>query len=118
MLQGAVDLIGIATEQRMRLGRLSAIFDVALIEEGQRLVDEISAGGSHARGVKASPDVELRDRLYALAEQRIRKVRAAARFVYRAHPEIARQVASAYRRESRARAAKSTDAPATPTPTV
>ena len=49
LVQGAVDLIGIASEQRTRLGRLSPIFDIALIEEGQRLVELASARPVHGR---------------------------------------------------------------------
>lgn len=95
-----------ATLARPLAPRMGAVggFDPALIDEAFRLVDEL--GGVSAKppalNDKAQHALRLRNRLIRLLQGRVALVRAAARFVYRAHPEIARQTTSAYERRRRA----------------
>jgi hypothetical protein len=52
-------------------------------------------------GRAADPKIDLRNRLVTLLDQRVSKVRRAARYVFRDHPEVVRQVTSAYERKRR-----------------
>jgi hypothetical protein len=55
-------------------------------------------------GQPADPKVDLRNRLVTLLEHRVSKVRRAARYVFRDHPEVVRQVTSSYERKRRVEA--------------
>jgi len=80
-------------------------FEVALIAEARTLAAALRAH-PRAPGRPASEEAQrkrsLRDRFLILLDQRVARVRSAARFVFRAHPAIAREATSAYQRRRRA----------------
>lgn len=76
-------------------------FDVAMIAEAKKLADEIRATPIAPPSADETAKLAKRNRLLQLLDKRVRKVRAAAKFVFRAHPEIAKQVASPYERKHR-----------------
>jgi hypothetical protein len=81
-------------------------FDVALLDEARALASRLreqSAGPAapHPRPAEREA-LELRNRLATLLQERVARVRAAARFVFRRHPELIKEVGSAYARRRRA----------------
>jgi len=99
------DYAELADRNRAAINGLGG-FDLALIDEARQL-------GQHLRGQSAGPatpgpegDVReallLRNRLATMVYDRILTVRAAARFVFRAHPDIVKEVSSQYQRKRRA----------------
>jgi hypothetical protein len=112
------DYVGLAAELKEELETIGA-FEAALIEEGRRLVltlRERSAVRARGRNGKTAALLARRNQLAAILSQRIARVRAAARYVFRHHAEIAKQVTSAYerRRRSAARRKSSGAPPSTP----
>lgn len=89
-------------EQLQGLGN----FDASLIDKALQLADQLGAVSlaPNVRSEEAKNAKYLRDQLSSLLQQKIRLVRAAARFVYRDHPEIYREVTSTYERRRRAAA--------------
>jgi hypothetical protein len=95
---------GLANAHRDRLSDLPG-FDVSLIDEarnlaillrnrsGQALLADLDSGIS---GI-----LDERNRLLTLLVDRVAKVRRAARYVFRAHPDTARKFASGYERARR-----------------
>jgi hypothetical protein len=85
-------------------------FDVALIAEARALgaqLRERSAGPATFEPKPAERDaLELRNRLVSLLSERVARLRAAARFVFRRHPVFVREVSSAYERRRRASSRK------------
>jgi len=85
-------------------------FDVALIAEARSLGAELrerSAGPATVAPKPAERDaLEIRNRLVSLLSDRVSRIRAAARFVFRRHPELIREVSSAYERRRRASSRK------------
>lgn len=96
------DYAGIAEHHREDLHGLGG-FDASMIEEAREI----------AKGLRESPDtrgaseeakraIALRNNLIGLLNERIGAVRSAARYVFRGHPAIVREVMSAYERRRRA----------------
>ncbi|MBM4364174.1 MAG: hypothetical protein FJ104_15955, partial [Deltaproteobacteria bacterium] len=81
-------------------------FDLRVIDDARRLAVDLrerSAGPAvrpPQQGERAA--LELRNRIGRLLVERMRRVRAAAKFVYRKHPASVREVTSSYWRKSRA----------------
>lgn len=76
-------------------------FDVAWIEEARALgqaLREASAGPAEALKPEIRAALELRNRLGILLYNRMQTARAAFRFVFRHHPDIARKASSTYER--------------------
>ncbi|MGZ3478008.1 MAG: hypothetical protein ACXVCJ_26145 [Polyangiales bacterium] len=77
-------------------------FDAALIGEAEKLAVELRKSGPTAPpSAESAAALAKRNRLLQLLDVRVRKVRAAARFVFRAHPDVVRQVTSPYERKRR-----------------
>jgi len=80
-------------------------FDVALIDEARALgteLREISAGPAEIDPPGADAQaLDLRNRLGMMLYDRMQRVRAAARFVFRHDPDLVRDVTSAYARRQR-----------------
>lgn len=77
-------------------------FDASLIKEAKKLATELRSGGPVSPPSPVSTaNLQKRNRLLQLLDARVRRVRSAARFVFRAHPEVAREVSSAYERKRR-----------------
>jgi len=112
------DYVGLALELKDDLTNIGA-FDPALIDEGQRLVlalRERSAIRARGRTGEAATLLLQRNQLAALLVQRITRVRAAARYVFRHHDDIVKQVTSAYQRRRRAAARRRSTDNVTPVP--
>jgi hypothetical protein len=81
-------------------------FDAGLIEEATAVARELrerSAGPSAIEPLPAQRQaLELRNRLGSLLYERMQRVRAAARFVFRRHAALVREVTSQYARRQRA----------------
>ena len=95
-------------------------FDPKLIDEARTLAGEIRTRPTRdvPLSAKARAALALRNKVLTLLLSRMALVRSAARFVFRARPEIVREVTSAYERKRRAAArrvaAKDGAAPAAP----
>jgi len=80
-------------------------FSPALIQEARDLalqLNEVSAGSATPEPTPAETEaLELRNRIGVLLYGRMLKVRKAARYVYRHHPDAIRKVTSAYARRQR-----------------
>jgi len=73
-------------------------FDAALIDEASRLakaLGERPATSQAGAPVEQKKALDLRNRIATLLWQRMSQVRAAARYVFRHHPMIVREVTSA-----------------------
>lgn len=81
-------------------------FDLKTIEEARALAQGLRDLPSVAERARPTEDGErqraLRDGFAALLVERIRRVRSAARWVFRAHPEVVKLSTSAYERRRRA----------------
>ncbi len=96
------DYAGLARQEAEGLEGLGGI-ELVLIDEAEQLAKVL-----RERPTTASPPentrraLDLRNRLATLLVARVATVRAAVRFVFRNHPEIAREVGSTYTRRKRA----------------
>lgn len=116
------DYVGLAVELEDELTAVGA-FDSSLIDEAKQMVlalRERSAVRARGRGTEASGFLVQRNQFASILIQRITRVRSAARYVFRHHDDIVKQVTSAYQRRRRAaarrRASESTTTPSTPSP--
>ena len=100
MIQGLIDHSLIGEEIKDRLSLLKD-FDLSLIDEARDLARTISESGPSRPGQDTSEDIELRNRICTLISIRIKKIRKAAKYVFRKHPEIIRQFTSDYQRKRR-----------------
>jgi len=100
--QALLDYAGLATELKDRLIDEDETFDPALIDEAKLLGQALSAGSVPPPGVDHEEAQKLRNRLLVLLVRRVSRIRAAARRVFREHPDITRKFASAYERRKRA----------------
>lgn len=100
------DYLGLAEELDDELASIGS-FDAAILDEAKHLVAalrERSALRAQARSGESSTRVQERNQLAALLLARVNRVRAAARYVFRHHDAIVKQVTSAYQRRRRAAA--------------
>ncbi len=102
-IQYLFDLAAVAEEVKDRLATLRS-FDPGWIAEARDVAQKLSSEGPPVAGQPADPKVDLRNRLVTLLDHRVSKVRRAARFVYRDHPEVVRQLTSSYERKRRVEA--------------
>ncbi len=116
------DYVGLAVELEDELTAVGA-FDTGLIEEAKQLVLALrdrSALRARGRGGDSAAFLTQRNQFATLLLQRMNLVRSAARYVFRRHDDIVKQVTSAYQRRRRAaarrRASETTPAPSTTTP--
>jgi len=81
-------------------------FDASLIHEATELAARLRElpAGPKPRSNAETRALECRNRLLLLLTRRGKRVRSAARYVFRNHPEIARQAMSSYERRRRANA--------------
>ena len=112
------DYAGFAELHRDRMSGLGG-FDAALIDEARTLAEQLRKRS--ARKLQATPSerqqaLDLRNRLIALLHDRMQRVRAAARFVFRNHPDIVRQATSPYERTRRHTRKRREEREATATP--
>ena len=109
------DYATLASHYRDEIAGLGG-FDPKLIDEARTLAGEIRARPTRAvpLSAKARAALALRNKVLTLLLSRMALVRSAARFVFRATPEIVREVTSAYERKRRAAARRVTakDGPA------
>jgi hypothetical protein len=98
------DYAALARQESKGLEGLGGI-ELSLIDEAEQLAKQLrSRPSTPAPAENTRRALDLRNRLATLLYERIATVRAAARFVFRNHPEIAREVGSAYVRRKRAAA--------------
>lgn len=80
-------------------------FDVTMIDEAKQLAASLRQRATKATAEakkKSAAALDWRNRLATVLTREVARVRAAARFVFRHHPAIAREAASAYERRVRA----------------
>lgn len=80
-------------------------FDVAMLDEAKELAAALrkrSTQGTAAAKKKSSAAIDWRNRLATVLAREVASVRSAARFVFRHHPALVREAASAYERRVRA----------------
>jgi hypothetical protein len=86
-------------------------FDLSLIDEARRLAKELREVS--AKKVVGTPPgahraaLDLRNRVATLLHDRVRKVRAVSRYVFRQQPDLVRRVTSDYQRRRRTNARRS-----------
>jgi hypothetical protein len=94
-------------------------FDGALVDEAKALATELADKPS-APGVALGPHeraaLERRNRILDVLQQKVNKVRADARFVFRHDRDVVREATSAYERTRRRKARARATAPSTPAP--
>jgi DNA anti-recombination protein RmuC len=104
-LAGALaEYAGLAEAYRDELDGLGD-FEAEMIDEAKELAAAIrdrSAQGTSDTGKKSAAALEWRNRLAGLLAQEVGRVRKAARFVFRHHPQIRREATSTYERRTRA----------------
>jgi hypothetical protein len=94
----------LAGRHRAQLDGLGG-FDVSLIDEtpaAALALRERSSGPAEPVRPAVTEALELRNRLGAMLLERMQRARAAARFVFRGHPDLIRKVTSHYARAQRA----------------
>jgi hypothetical protein len=95
---------GLANEHRARVSGLPG-FDEALISEAQSLAQALRSRSGEALLADlrsgASDVIDERNRLLTLLLERVQRVRRAARYVFRAYPQIVRNFTSSYERTRR-----------------
>lgn len=114
------DYVGLAIDLEDELSSVGA-FDASLVEEAQSHVAALrqrSAARIRGRGGEASVHLRERNQLASLLLGRIGHVRAAARYVFRHHEAIVRQVTSSYQRRRRTAARRRTSEATTPSPSI
>jgi hypothetical protein len=109
--QALRDYATLAKSLKGRISEVDAEFDTDLIGEAEALSKTLAeSGGANpsAQSPEARAATLIRNQLLTLLLRRVASVRSAAAYVYREHPEILREVTSAYQRRVRAarRAAK------------
>ncbi len=100
------DYASLAEEHRAELDGLGG-FDTSLIDEARSLCEAVrarSAPTPSERTEVARAHRVRRDRIVAVLDQKVKLVRAAARFAFRGTPQLAREAGSAYGRRARAAA--------------
>lgn len=104
LAQTLEDYGALAQEHRASLAALGT-FDAAMIDEVPALAAALRSAVNHgatARSPEAVAALARRNRYGNLLHARVGRVRAAALFVFRKHPEVAREATSAYQRRQRA----------------
>jgi hypothetical protein len=99
-----LEYAALARRHRSQIDGLEG-FNAALIDEAPGIaaaLRERSAGPETAEQPAVREALELRNRLGAMLLERMLLVRSAARFVFRAHPALVREVTSRYSRTRRA----------------
>ncbi len=100
------DYAGLAEMHRERIAELGA-FEIGMIQEARELAANLRALSAERLAGTVNDEqrraLDLRNRLAALLHQRMQLVRAAARYVFRHHPDIAKRATSAYQRQRTAR---------------
>ncbi|WP_441288583.1 hypothetical protein ACSRUE_42700 [Sorangium sp. KYC3313] len=104
--QALRDYAGLAEPLKDRLVEADEAFDARLIAEARKLAEDLQR-----RALEAAPEVgastaatTIRNQLLHLMVGRVGAIRKTAAHVFRRHPEIAREVTSAYERRRRASA--------------
>jgi hypothetical protein len=115
LIQSLHDFSTIASGIKDRLADLED-FEPALIDEAQALAAKLGASGAPQPGRPANPDVDLRNRLLTLLDRQVSSVRLASAWVFRNHPQVIRQVSSAYQRRRRMAARQRSREPPAPQP--
>jgi hypothetical protein len=95
-----LDLAAVAEEVKDRLIAIKS-FQESWIAEAGEVARKLSSAGPVVPGKQADPNIDLRNRLVTLLDERVSKVRRAAHYVYHDHPEIVRLATSAYERKRR-----------------
>ena len=112
------DYASLADHYRDELDGLGE-FDVATIDEAKALAttlrERVAKRTSDAKK-RSSEALEWRNRLATVLAQEVANVRAAARFVFRHHPTIRREAASAYERRVRAARQRASTNASAPSP--
>ncbi|WP_437929255.1 hypothetical protein WMF37_08290 [Sorangium sp. So ce291] len=104
--QALRDYAGLAESLKDRLVEADEAFDVRLIAEARKLAEDLQR-----RALAAAPEAgasaaatTTRNQLLHLMVARVGAIRKTAAHVFRRHPEVAREVTSAYERRRRAAA--------------
>ncbi len=89
--------------------RMLASFEESMLDEAPIAVEALRRIPARSRAPSEARKEarDLRDRLLTILETRVRRVRAAARFVFQDRPEILDEVRSRYARRARVRVKKS-----------
>ncbi len=103
------DYAGLAEMAKALLAQIPA-FDARLIAEAQALASSVRARSAPRDDAEAARELSNRNRYATLLLRRMQRVRRAARFVFRHHPEIAQKATSAYERRKRNAARRRADA--------
>jgi len=102
LAQALVEYAGLAEHYRDAIDGFGE-FDSAMLDEATQLAARLrERSASRPPGVEVEQAMDWRNRLTTLLSDELSRVRAAARFVFRHHPQIRQRATSAYQRRSRA----------------
>jgi hypothetical protein len=116
------DYAALAEEHRPTLEGLGG-FQTSLIDEATKLAEQLRALPAEpkqdAARLQNQEALDLRNRVGTMLHQRMSLLRAASRFVFRHHPQLARLFTSSYERKKRAAARRAArqNPPSPPAPT-
>ncbi|HEU4410633.1 MAG TPA: hypothetical protein VFS43_35585 [Polyangiaceae bacterium] len=115
LAQALRDHSALAEALRDRILEADKGFDVALIARARELADRLAlAPSAAARPADQERERAARNRLLGLLMQKVSLVRATAAHAFRKHPDLVRQVTSAYERRRRTAARKAAAAKGAP----
>ena len=98
------DYASLITEYRKLVTQVES-FDLGFVEEAQTVAKQLHSvrPGRPCKSTRCNEILRLRKQLTHLLMERVRLVRTAARFVFRNHPAVVREITSRYERRRRAR---------------
>lgn len=102
-VQALQDFAGVAEVVKDKLVKLED-FDPRWIAKARTVAQQLSAAGVPRPGKQASEQIDIRNRLLVLLNDRVNLVRRGSRYVFRNHPDIVRLATSTYQRARRAEA--------------
>ena len=73
-------------------------FELGWLAEARDVADALGKLGAPLQGRASSPQIDLRNRVMTLIDERTQRITKVANYVYRHHPEVLRQLQSAYTR--------------------
>ena len=114
LAQSLRDYATLGQELKARLVAGDDTFDVHLLTEAKTLAKDLAAKPAAKESAGGTTATLLRNRLLHLMTDKVARIRKAASHVYRAHPEILREVTSSYERRRRAAARRAKAAAAAP----
>ncbi|MDX9721193.1 MAG: hypothetical protein RBU37_10635 [Myxococcota bacterium] len=98
LIQALIDYATVGESIEERLAKVPG-FELGWLGEARELASALNALGAPMLGRAASPQIDLRNRVMTLIDERLQRIRKVANYVFRHHPEQLRPLQSAYTRK-------------------